>query len=91
MTSTVGVIGSLYPVTTVVLATLVLRERPRALQALGVAGVLVGVGLVIAWGGADYTGFRYGYRPARRFKCQPAQADDGQRCLLAGAEFRWMS
>jgi drug/metabolite transporter (DMT)-like permease len=52
MTSTVGVIGSLYPVTTVVLATLVLRERPRPLQGLGVAGVLVGVGLVIAWGGA---------------------------------------
>jgi drug/metabolite transporter (DMT)-like permease len=52
MTSTVGVIGSLYPVTTVVLATLVLRERPRALQGLGVAGVLVGVGLVVAWGGA---------------------------------------
>ncbi len=51
MTSTVGVIGSLYPVTTVVLATVVLRERPRALQALGVVGVLVGVGLVIAWTG----------------------------------------
>ena len=50
MTSTVGVIGSLYPVTTVVLAAIVLRERPRALQALGVAGVLVGIGLVIAWG-----------------------------------------
>ena len=48
MTSTVGVIGSLYPVTTVVLATVILRERPRALQALGVAGVLFGVGLVIA-------------------------------------------
>jgi len=52
MTSTVGVIGSLYPVTTVVLATVILRERPRALQALGVAGVLVGVGLVIASTGA---------------------------------------
>ena len=51
MTSTVGVIGSLYPVTTVVLATVILRERPRALQALGVVGVLIGVGLVIAWGG----------------------------------------
>ncbi|HEX5901329.1 MAG TPA: EamA family transporter [Solirubrobacteraceae bacterium] len=48
MTSTVGVIGSLYPVTTVVLATVILRERPRALQAVGVAGVLVGVGLVMA-------------------------------------------
>ena len=51
MTSTVGVIGSLYPVTTVVLATVVLRQRPRALQALGVVGVLVGVGLVVAWTG----------------------------------------
>jgi drug/metabolite transporter (DMT)-like permease len=52
MTSTIGVIGSLYPVTTVVLATVILRERPRALQAAGVAGVLAGVGLVIAWSGA---------------------------------------
>ena len=52
MTSTVGVIGSLYPITTVVLAAIVLHERPRALQALGVAGVLVGIGLVTAWGGA---------------------------------------
>ena len=52
MTSTVGVIGSLYPVTTVGLAAIVLHERPRALQALGVAGVLVGIGLVTAWGGA---------------------------------------
>jgi drug/metabolite transporter (DMT)-like permease len=52
MTSTVGVIGSLYPVTTVALAAIVLHERPRALQALGVAGVLVGIGLVTAWGGA---------------------------------------
>ena len=51
MTSTVGVIGSLYPVTTVLLAAVVLRERPRPLQGLGVAGVLVGVGLVIAWAG----------------------------------------
>ena len=50
MTSTIGVIGSLYPVTTVILATLILRERPRALQGLGVVGVLVGVGLVVAWG-----------------------------------------
>jgi drug/metabolite transporter (DMT)-like permease len=52
MTSTVGVIGSLYPITTVVLAAIVLHERPRAVQALGVAGVLVGIGLVTAWGGA---------------------------------------
>jgi drug/metabolite transporter (DMT)-like permease len=52
MTSTVGVVGSLYPITTVVLAAIVLHERPRAPQALGVAGVLVGIGLVTAWGGA---------------------------------------
>jgi len=39
-------------VTTVVLAAVLLRERPRPVQALGVAGVLVGVGLVSAWGGA---------------------------------------
>jgi drug/metabolite transporter (DMT)-like permease len=50
MTSIIGVIGSLYPVTTVALATIVLRERPRALQAVGVAGVLVGIGLVSVWG-----------------------------------------
>jgi drug/metabolite transporter (DMT)-like permease len=49
MTSTVGVIGSLYPVTTVALAAIVLRERPRTSQALGVAGVLAGIGLVTAW------------------------------------------
>lgn len=52
MTSTVAVIGSLYPITTVGLAAVVLRERPRVPQALGVAGVLVGIGLVTAWGGA---------------------------------------
>jgi drug/metabolite transporter (DMT)-like permease len=50
--STVSVIGSLYPVTTVVLATVLLRERPRAVQALGIVAVLVGVGLVSACGGA---------------------------------------
>jgi drug/metabolite transporter (DMT)-like permease len=52
LASTVSVIGSLYPVTTVVLADVLLRERPRALQALGVLGVLVGIGVVSAWGGA---------------------------------------
>ena len=45
MTSTVGVIGSLYPVADAGLAAIVPHERPRALQALGVAGVLVGIGL----------------------------------------------
>jgi hypothetical protein len=47
LASTVSVVGSLYPVTTVVLAA-----RPRAVPALGVLGVLVGVGLVSVWGGA---------------------------------------
>jgi drug/metabolite transporter (DMT)-like permease len=36
----------------VVLAAVVLHERPRAMQAHGVARVLVGIGLVTAWGGA---------------------------------------
>jgi drug/metabolite transporter (DMT)-like permease len=52
LASTVSVIGSLYPVTTVALAAVLLRERPRAVQALGVLGVLVGIGVVSAWGGA---------------------------------------
>jgi drug/metabolite transporter (DMT)-like permease len=52
LASTVSVIGSLYPVTTVVLATVLLRERPRAVQALGHGAVLVGVGLVSACSGA---------------------------------------
>jgi drug/metabolite transporter (DMT)-like permease len=52
LASTVSVIGSLYPVTTVVLATVLLRERPRAVQAIGIVAVLVGVGLVSACGGA---------------------------------------
>jgi drug/metabolite transporter (DMT)-like permease len=52
LSSTVSVIGSLYPVTTVVLAAILLRERPRTVQALGVGGVLLGVGLVSAAGGA---------------------------------------
>jgi drug/metabolite transporter (DMT)-like permease len=47
--STVSVIGSLYPVTTVVLATIVLRERPRLVQTMGIVYVLYGVGLVTAW------------------------------------------
>jgi drug/metabolite transporter (DMT)-like permease len=52
LASTVSVIGSLYPVTTIVLATIVLRERPRLVQTLGIVYVLYGVGLVTAWGGA---------------------------------------
>jgi drug/metabolite transporter (DMT)-like permease len=52
MTSTVSVIGSLFPVTTVILGAVLLRERPGWLQSAGVLGVLVGVGLVTACGGA---------------------------------------
>ena len=44
--SIVGVLGSLYPVTTVVLAYLVLRERLAALQVAGVLAALVGVALI---------------------------------------------
>jgi drug/metabolite transporter (DMT)-like permease len=52
MSSTVSVIGSMFPVTTVILGAILLRERPGWLQSAGVAGVLVGVGLVTAFGGA---------------------------------------
>jgi drug/metabolite transporter (DMT)-like permease len=44
--STVSVLGSLYPVTTVVLAAMVLDERVAPRQAAGVAIVLAGIGLV---------------------------------------------
>lgn len=46
LASTVSVVGSLYPVTTVVLAAVVLHERPARPQALGVLCVLAGVALV---------------------------------------------
>jgi drug/metabolite transporter (DMT)-like permease len=46
--STVSVLGSLYPVTTVVLAVMVLDERVAPRQAAGVAIVLAGIGLVSA-------------------------------------------
>ena len=46
--STVSVLGSLYPVTTVVLAAMVLDERVAPRQAAGVAIVLAGIGLVSA-------------------------------------------
>jgi drug/metabolite transporter (DMT)-like permease len=48
LTSTVSVLGSLYPVTTVVLAAMVLDERVAPRQAVGVAIVLAGIGLVSA-------------------------------------------
>jgi drug/metabolite transporter (DMT)-like permease len=52
MSSTVSAIGSMFPVTTVILGAVLLRERLGWLQSVGVAGVLVGVGLVTACGGA---------------------------------------
>ena len=48
LTSSVSVLGSLYPVTTVVLAVMVLDERVAPRQAAGVAIVLAGIGLVSA-------------------------------------------
>jgi drug/metabolite transporter (DMT)-like permease len=48
LTSTVSVLGSLYPVTTVVLAALLLNERVAPRQAAGLTTVLAGVALVSA-------------------------------------------
>jgi drug/metabolite transporter (DMT)-like permease len=44
--SVVGVLGSLYPVTTVALAALVLRERPERRQQAGIAVCLAGAALL---------------------------------------------
>jgi uncharacterized membrane protein len=44
--SIVSVVGSLYPVTTVVLARVVLGERIRPVQRVGVAAALVGVAMI---------------------------------------------
>jgi drug/metabolite transporter (DMT)-like permease len=46
--SVVSVLGSLYPVMTVVLARVLLAERVRPLQEVGVGGVLAGVALIAA-------------------------------------------
>jgi len=46
--SVVGVCGSLYPVTTIVLARLVLGERVRRVQEVGIAAALAGVTLIAA-------------------------------------------
>ena len=48
LTSTVSVLGSLYPVTTVVLAALLLDERVAPRQAAGLTTVLAGIALVSA-------------------------------------------
>jgi drug/metabolite transporter (DMT)-like permease len=44
--SLVAVLGALYPVTTVLLARVILKERVRRLQEAGVAGALLGVALI---------------------------------------------
>ena len=46
--SIVSVVASLYPVLTVALAVVVLRERPARVQALGIAVALAGVALIAA-------------------------------------------
>jgi drug/metabolite transporter (DMT)-like permease len=46
--SVVGVLGSLYPVFTILLAAAVLRERPATLQRMGAVGALLGAGLIAA-------------------------------------------
>lgn len=42
----VAVVGSLYPVVTVILARTILKERMRTVQGIGVAAALAGVVLV---------------------------------------------
>lgn len=44
--SIVAVFSSLYPVVTVMLSMLILRERPGRVQLIGVALALAGVGMV---------------------------------------------
>src|SRR5205823_2318829 len=46
--SLVGVLGSLYQLTTIVLARLVLHERIRRVQEIGVAATIAGVALIAA-------------------------------------------
>ena len=44
--SIVGILGSLYPVFTILLAAMVLHERPNGLQRMGAVGALVGAALI---------------------------------------------
>jgi drug/metabolite transporter (DMT)-like permease len=46
--SIVSVVGALYPVTTVLLARMVLSERLQPIQAAGVVAAFAGVGLIVA-------------------------------------------
>jgi drug/metabolite transporter (DMT)-like permease len=48
LVSVVSVLGSLYPITTVGLAAIVLRERPHRLAQFGVVTALLGVALIAA-------------------------------------------
>ena len=48
LVSVVSVLASLYPIVTVALATIVLRERPSAWQWVGVALTFAGIGLIAA-------------------------------------------
>jgi drug/metabolite transporter (DMT)-like permease len=48
LVSLVSVLGSLYPLTTVLLAAVVLRERPHQVARIGVVGAIVGVVLIAA-------------------------------------------
>jgi len=48
LVSLVSVLGSLYPLTTVALAAVVLRERPHRVARAGVALALTGVVLIAA-------------------------------------------
>jgi drug/metabolite transporter (DMT)-like permease len=50
LTGVVSVLGSLYPVTTVLLAHLVLGERTTRAQRLGATACLTGVGAIVALG-----------------------------------------
>lgn len=49
LVSVVSVLGSLCPITTVLLAATLLGERPSRLQRVGAAGCLVGVGTIAAF------------------------------------------